>query len=210
MESHEDTMPRDWSWKQSFNLIAERFWRRKTQCRTTRNVPSSIYLECIYQCCVQRMVLDKSDADYHQKARVQEKYREFLNLPMGIVYQNSLIFAVTHRHHGSQLRYGWHVNAQSHSTMAALHCTRACAMFSFKGMSAISSPPSKASKPNIPVLLPRTFAICSSTRRSTAEKFGEGNHGQPQETRVAMRCRLPAPGIFVWSVDNCEVVFLLW
>lgn len=73
----------------------------------------TLYLECVFQACIQTMVLNEGDPDCAQKQLLQAKYAEFLNLPLYIERYHPLTFAIAQRFHGHQMRTGWSANPKS-------------------------------------------------------------------------------------------------
>lgn len=106
--AHPDTMPSDWSWYSCLRLMVCRFVRMRDRCNQywpTVDSPITIFLECIFQVCVGRMVVTAKDSE--EKSNMHYKYAEFLGLPLDIDFNNPLTFTVAHRVHGRQMRTGW-------------------------------------------------------------------------------------------------------
>nr|XP_036579828.1 uncharacterized protein CTRU02_10304 [Colletotrichum truncatum]KAF6787508.1 hypothetical protein CTRU02_10304 [Colletotrichum truncatum] len=94
--AHVDTLPRDWSWETCGRLMTERYWRMRNGCNKKHNTvdtSTTLYLECVYQACVNIMVVQNSDPDRRAKAEAQAQYGEFLGLPLAVEYHNPLNFA---------------------------------------------------------------------------------------------------------------------
>ncbi|OBR04842.1 hypothetical protein CH63R_11545 [Colletotrichum higginsianum IMI 349063] len=94
--AHPETLPDDWSWKNCGRLMNNRFDRMRIQCNKrheTVDSPTTIYLECVYQACVNVMVVKDSDPEREAKLQVQARYAEFFGLPLAIENHNPLTFA---------------------------------------------------------------------------------------------------------------------
>ncbi|KAM3446348.1 hypothetical protein MY3296_009753 [Beauveria thailandica] len=107
---HESTMPPWWDWIICQQLMECRLERMKDHCNRwwkTVDTSETLYLECIFQVCMSRMVILDSDPDRELKRHLRREYSDFLYLPLGIYFHNPLTFAVAHRVHGQQMRTGW-------------------------------------------------------------------------------------------------------
>lgn len=108
--AHAASMPSDWGWFRCQSLMLSRFDRMRLKCNgywITEDSPTTIFLECIFQVCINKMVIDKNDPDFDKKYKLQHKYAEFLGLPLHVEFYNPLTFAVAHRVHGYQMLTGW-------------------------------------------------------------------------------------------------------
>lgn len=97
---HPSTMPPRWSWDGALGLMAERLQRMKKLCNrkwVTDESPDSLFVESIFQACVNRMVIAEGDPEFGEKVHMKAKYGEFLHLPMAVDISNPLNMAVAHR-----------------------------------------------------------------------------------------------------------------
>lgn len=111
---HPDTMPDDWSWVNAFTLMAERLSRMVVHCNrygTTYDTPVTIFLECIFQVCITKCILNPDDALFDIKKSLKEEYASILELPLGVAFHDPLTFVIGNAHHGEAMRSGWPVGA---------------------------------------------------------------------------------------------------
>lgn len=81
--AHLDIAPADWNWRPCATLIADRINRMRGHCNRkcpTVDQPMGIFVECIFQACVARMVIGPSDKEYTRKKMLQDKDSKFLYL----------------------------------------------------------------------------------------------------------------------------------
>jgi len=98
--AHPATIPEVWDRRQAFGLMEDRRSRMKTGCNlkwATVDNTETLFLECIFQCSLARMIVDDSDPECHTKRELQRKYAEFLGLPLAIESRHPLTFSVAHR-----------------------------------------------------------------------------------------------------------------
>lgn len=111
-----ESYPARWNWPIAFQLANERLERMTKYCNRhwpTYDTTETIFLECLFQVCVNRCILDRNDVNYEQKKRLKAKYKSLLGLPITIAYHDGLTFAVGHRHHGQGMFTGWPAKATS-------------------------------------------------------------------------------------------------
>lgn len=107
---HSSTMPALWDWKMCHGLVGERLAVMTIWCNgkwVTVDDEVTIYLECIFQVCIRKMVVKDEDPEASLKRQLQSEYAEFLGLPLSRGKCNHLSFVVAHKHHGHQMRTGW-------------------------------------------------------------------------------------------------------
>ncbi|SPO06282.1 uncharacterized protein DNG_08971 [Cephalotrichum gorgonifer] len=110
---HGDKLPWDWNWRTVGILMSARHNRMKTGCNRhgeTKDTPVTLFLECVFQACVQRMIVHPDDKDFDRKKQLKLRYSEFFGLPLTVGAWNLLSFAITHRHHGRDMFSGWAKN----------------------------------------------------------------------------------------------------
>lgn len=108
--AHPASFPETWSWGIAFCLAYERLSRMRRACNRhwpTYDTTETILLECIFQACVTKCILRRSDDHYEQKMLLKEKYKPILGLPIALAYHDGLAFAVGHREHGKGMFSGW-------------------------------------------------------------------------------------------------------
>ncbi|KAF4496813.1 hypothetical protein FAGAP_7021 [Fusarium agapanthi] len=113
---HPESFPPNWNWNIAFLLTTDRLHRMTVACNrywATYDTPDTIFLECVFQVCVARSVLDPKDTDFKQKRQLKEKYQSILGLPLSIAYHDGLTFVLGHREHGKGMFSGWPVNPTS-------------------------------------------------------------------------------------------------
>jgi hypothetical protein len=113
---HPDCVPTDWRWETCYTMMFNRQQIMQYYCNRRWETADSIetlYLECVFQVCVGRMVIMIDDQDYGQKVAMKNKYCEFLGLPLDVEHRNPLTFAIAHRVHGRQMRTGWALNSKT-------------------------------------------------------------------------------------------------
>ncbi|KAH7129774.1 hypothetical protein B0J13DRAFT_610892 [Dactylonectria estremocensis] len=107
---HPTTMPLDWDWHLAYRLMYNVLAKMRRHCNKfwlTEDTIITVFLECIFQVCVRKMFINDDDKNVDKKKRLQDKYAEFLGLPLHIDIHNPLTFAVAHRVHGYQMLTGW-------------------------------------------------------------------------------------------------------
>lgn len=107
---HSSTMPSDWDWSKCQNLMESRLARMTEWCNRnwdTVDTADTIFLECVFQVCIGKMVIVDGDRDEAMKRSYMDTYGEFLGLPLNVYHHNPLTFVVAHRNHGEQMRTGW-------------------------------------------------------------------------------------------------------
>ncbi|KAH7469602.1 hypothetical protein IWW34DRAFT_849291 [Fusarium oxysporum f. sp. albedinis] len=113
---HPDAMPTDWCWKSCYTFMYDKLNMMQHKCNkywVTVDSLETIYLECVFQVCVGRMVIMTDDPDFEHKVVMKNKYSEFLGLPLDVEIRNPLTFVVAHRVHGRQMRTGWALDSQT-------------------------------------------------------------------------------------------------
>jgi len=101
---HPTTMPENWGWLMASGIMCDRYYRMKNACNAkhaTVDSPETLFLECVFQCCVRLMGIATNDPEAGRKKTLQGKYAEFLGLPFTVELRNPLTFAIAHRVCGS-------------------------------------------------------------------------------------------------------------
>lgn len=107
---HEDTMPPDWCWARFVSLMEVRFDRMKKCCNKgfpTSDTVWTILIECILQACVVGMSVCDTTPDKDRKRAMQERYGNFLYLPLTLDPRNLLTFAFAKIHHHEAMWSRW-------------------------------------------------------------------------------------------------------
>lgn len=113
---HGDKLPWDWSWQTVGILMLNRYYRMSLGCNRhgeTKDTTVTLFLECVFQACVQRMIVHPGDKHYDRKKQLKRRYSEFFGLPLTVGAWNLLSFAIAHRHHGRDMFTGWTENPRS-------------------------------------------------------------------------------------------------
>ncbi|CAJ0549697.1 Ff.00g033100.m01.CDS01 [Fusarium sp. VM40] len=108
--AHPESFPEKWNWNIALRLSSERLIRMRRLCNRqwpTYDTVETIFLECVFQACVVKCILDRNDVHYEQKRQLREKYKSILGLPISIAYYDGLTFAIGHREHGKGMFSGW-------------------------------------------------------------------------------------------------------
>ncbi|KAF5677584.1 hypothetical protein FHETE_1635 [Fusarium heterosporum] len=114
--AHPESFPEKWSWNIAFRLSSERLNRTTRICNRywpTYDTVETIFLECVFQACVARCILDRNGIHYDQKKQLKEKYKSILGLPITMAYHDGLTFAIGHREHGKRMFSGWPIKPTS-------------------------------------------------------------------------------------------------
>lgn len=104
------TAPQTWSWTTAGLLCSRSLKTMEIWCNRhweTVDTAETIFLECIFQVSVRKMVISDNDPLGDMKRFHQSKYEELLGLPLVVGKRNGLQYSMAHRVHGMQMRTGW-------------------------------------------------------------------------------------------------------
>lgn len=103
-------IPPNWNWGLCVWFISDRLGRMKRHCNKkfeTVDTSETIFLECVLQTSIKRMVVRDDDPDAKLKRDLQDKYAEFHQLPIVLESRNPLTMSIGKRHHNNQMVTGW-------------------------------------------------------------------------------------------------------